>query len=434
MKTKELGIGLLGFGTVGAGVVEGLQRNGALLAERLGVKLVLRKIADLDLDTDRGVTVERALLTRDAEAVVRDPNVDVVVELIGGTGMAKKFVLEALKLGKPVVTANKKLLAEYGTEIFSASAAAGAPIHFEASVGGGIPVIKALREGLVANHIKSIYGILNGTCNYILTRMEREKLPFDAVLKAAQAAGYAEAEPSLDIDGHDTAHKAIVLASLAYGSTVPLAAAHIEGIRGLAAEDITDALEMGYRIKLLGIVKRGASGVSVRVHPTLVPLQHMLAAVDGVFNAILIEGDLVGQTLYFGRGAGRQATASAVLSDLADVARDRAAGASHPLALPGQASAGLHAQATGAELVRCYLRLALLDKPGMLARVAQLLGAHQISIASVMQKESSIGNHVPVVIVTHEAPEQAFQQALAAIDQLDIVGAPTVRLRIEDFA
>jgi homoserine dehydrogenase len=434
MKTKELGIGLLGFGTVGAGVVEGLQHNGVLLAERLGVKLVLRKIADLDLNTDRGVAVDRALLTRDAELVIRDPNVDVVVELIGGTGAAKKFVLEALNLGKPVVTANKKLLAEYGAEIFSASAASGAPIHFEASVGGGIPVIKALREGLVANHIKSIYGILNGTCNYILTRMEREKLPFTDVLKAAQSAGYAEAEPSLDIDGHDTAHKAIVLASLAYGSAVPLAAAHIEGIRGLAAEDITDALEMGYRIKLLGIVKRGTGGVSVRVHPTLVPLNHMLAAVDGVFNAILVDGDIVGQTLYFGRGAGRQATASAVLSDLADVARDRAAGASHQIALPSKPSADLHAQANGAELVRCYLRLALLDKPGMLARVAQVLGEHQISIASVMQKESSVGNHVPVVIVTHAAPEVAFQQALATIDRLDIIGSPTVRLRIEDFA
>ncbi len=430
----ELGIGLLGFGTVGAGVVEGLQRNGDLLAQRLGVKLVLRKIADLDLETDRGVAVDRALLTRDAEAVIRDPSVDVVIELIGGTGVAKKFVLEALKLGKPVVTANKKLLAEYGSEIFSAAAATNTPIHFEASVGGGIPVIKALREGLVANHIKSIYGILNGTCNYILTRMEREKLPFDAVLKAAQAAGYAEAEPSLDIDGHDTAHKALVLASLAYGCAVPTSAAHVEGIRTLAAEDITDALEMGYRIKLLGIVKRGAAGISVRVHPTLVPLNHMLAAVDGVFNAVLIDGDIVGQTLYFGRGAGRQATASAVISDLADVARDRAAGTTHRIALPGIACAPAQVQTTGEELVRCYLRLALLDKPGMLARIAQLLGEHQISIASVMQKEAASGHHVPVVIVTHQAPESAFQKAFAKIDQLDIIGAPTVRLRIEDFA
>ena len=431
---KELGIGLLGFGTVGAGVVEVLQHNGALLAQRLGVKLVFRQIADLDLDTDRGVAVDRALLTRDAESVIRNPAVDVVIELIGGTGAAKKFVLAALQLGKPVITANKKLLAEHGAEIFAASAASGAPLHFEASVGGGIPVIKALREGLVANNIKSIYGILNGTCNYILTRMEREQLPFDAVLKAAQAAGYAEAEPSLDIDGHDTAHKAIVLASLAYGCPVPLSAAHVEGIRRLAAEDITYALEMGYRIKLLGIVKCGADGISVRIHPTLVPLGHMLAAVDSVFNAILVDGDIVGQTLYYGRGAGRQATASAVLSDLADVARAWAAGTGLQIALPDKPAAGLNTQANGAEVVRCYLRLALLDQPGMLARVAQILGAHQISIASVMQKETSVGNQVPVVIVTHRAPESAFQQALAQIDQLEIVGAPTVRLRIEDFA
>ncbi|MCX7009552.1 MAG: homoserine dehydrogenase, partial [Kiritimatiellaeota bacterium] len=366
--------------------------------------------------------------------VIRDPAVDVIIELIGGTGVAKKFVLESLKLGKPVITANKKLLAEYGAELFAAAAASGTTIHFEASVGGGIPVIKALREGLVANNIKSIYGILNGTCNYILTRMEREKLPFDAVLKAAQAAGYAEAEPSLDIDGHDTAHKALVLASLAYGCAVPMTAAQVEGIRGLAAEDITDALEMGYRIKLLGIVKRSSAGISVRVHPTLVPLNHMLAAVDGVFNAILIDGDIVGQTLYFGRGAGRQATASAVISDLADVARDRAAGTKHRIALPSAACPPAHVQTSGAEQVRCYPRLALLDKPGMLARVAQVLGEHQISIASVMQKESSVGNHVPVVIVTHQAPESAFQAAFAKIDKLDIIGAPTVRLRIEDFA
>lgn len=434
MKTYELGVGLLGFGTVGAGVVEGLQRNEALLSQRLDCKLSLRKIADLDLETDRGVAVDRSLLTTDAESVIRDPSVDVVVELIGGTGVAKKFVLEALKLGKPVVTANKKLLAEYGAELFAAASATGTSIYFEASVGGGIPVIKALREGLVANKVKSIYGILNGTCNYILTRMEREKLPFDAVLKAAQSAGYAEAEPSLDIDGHDTAHKAVVLASLAYGCAIPMSAVQVEGIRGLAAEDITDAREMGYRIKLLGIVKYGAAGISVRVHPTLVPLDHMLAAVDGVFNAILIDGDIVGQTLYFGRGAGRQATASAVISDLADVARDRVAGSKHRISLPGTACLAAQVQTSGAEQVRCYLRLALLDKPGMLARVARLLGEHQISIASVMQKESSVGHYVPVVIVTHQAPESAFQSAFTKIDKLDIIGAPTVRLRIEDFS
>ncbi|TAN39016.1 MAG: homoserine dehydrogenase [Verrucomicrobia bacterium] len=433
MKTRELGIGLLGFGTVGAGVVEGLQRNGALMAERLGVKLVLHKIADLDLDRDRGVPVERALLTRDAEAVVRDPSVDVIVELIGGCGIAKKLMLQALALGKPVVTANKALLAEHGAEIFQAAATKNTSLHFEASVGGGIPIIKALREGLVANNIRSMYGILNGTCNYILTRMEQEKLAFDVVLKAAQAAGYAEAEPSLDIDGHDTAHKAIILASLAYGFPVPQNAAYVEGIRGLAMDDIANALAMGYRIKLLGIVKHSTEGISVRVQPTLVPLAHMLASVSGVFNAIQVDGDIVGQTLYYGRGAGRAATASAVLGDLADVARDVAAGVRPKPAIQADTAQSTRLRPIGEITTRCYLRLALLDKPGMLARIAQVLGDHGISIASVMQKESSAGKHVPVIIVTHQAPEQQFQHALKLIDQLDFVGAPTVRLRIEDF-
>ncbi|MCX6995814.1 MAG: homoserine dehydrogenase, partial [Kiritimatiellaeota bacterium] len=258
--------------------------------------------------------------------------------------------------------------------------------------------------------------------------------PFDAALRAAQAAGYAEAEPSLDIDGHDTAHKAVLLASLACGYAVPMSAACVEGLRGLAMEDIGNALEMGYRIKLLGIVKLGPDGVGVRVQPTLVPLKHLLAAVGGVFNAIQVDGDLAGQTLYVGRGAGRMATASAVLSDLADAARDLSAGQRRRVPVHAAEGRNLKLQPPGDGALRCYLRLTLLDKPGMLARVARVLGEHGISIASVLQKEARAGQHVPVVIVTHGAPERAFQQALAAIDQLEIVGAPTVRLRIEDFA
>jgi len=429
---KTIGIGLLGFGTVGAGVAEALLRPGAPLTARLGLGLALRRIADLDLERDRGVAVDRALLTRDAAAVVSDPAVDVVVELIGGCGAAKELLLQTLALGKPVVTANKALLAEHGAEIFRAAEARQTPLYFEASVGGGIPIIKALREGLVANSIRSIYGILNGTCNYILTRMEQEQAPFDVALRAAQAAGYAEAEPGLDIDGHDTAHKAVILASLACGCPVPLSAAAVEGIRGLAMEDIANALEMGYRVKLLGVVKLGADGVGVRVQPTLVPRAHLLAAVSGVFNAIQVDGDLTGQTLYYGRGAGRTATASAVLSDLADAARDLAAG-QRRLAPVHAAGRAVPLQPAAEVAGRSYLRLTLLDKPGMLARVAQVLGQHGISIASVMQKESSAGNHVPVVIVTHQAPERAFQAALATIDRLEVIGAPTVRLRIEDF-
>lgn len=430
---KEIGVGLLGFGTVGAGVVEGLQRNADLLASRVGAKPVLRWIADLDLDRDRGVKVDKAILTRDARAVVEDPKVDVVVELIGGVGIARELVTRALELGKPVVTANKKMLAEYGSELFSLAAARGAALAFEASVAGGIPIIKALREGLVANHIDEVYGILNGTCNYILTRMEREGLPFDEVLKAAQAAGYAEAEPSLDIDGLDTAHKAALLASLAYGFPVPMKALYVEGIRGLATDEIRYAAELGYRIKLLAIIKKETAGVSVRVHPTLLPRGHMLASVDSVFNAVLVRGDIVGDTLYYGRGAGRLPTASAVLADIADVAARLARGekAGLPVLPPKGESASLLPMPDVSS--RYYLRLALLDQPGVLARVATILGRHGISIASMIQKEQRRDGHVPVIVLTHDAVEKNFVAALKEIDELDVVGAPTVRLRIEDF-
>ncbi|MFH0908775.1 MAG: homoserine dehydrogenase [bacterium] len=436
---KEIGIGLLGFGTVGAGVVEGLQRNGDLLASRCGVRLVLRKIADIDLDRDRGVKVDRSILTRDAKALVEDPSVDVVIELIGGTGIAKELVEQALSLGKPVVTANKKLLAEYGDGLFRLAEEKGVDLCFEAGVGGGIPIIRALREGLIANNIQSVYAILNGTCNYILTRMEAEQLAFDDVLKEAQAAGYAEAEPSLDIDGHDTAHKAAILASLSYGFVVPLDALYVEGIRGLAQDDIRYAAELGYRIKLLAIIRQESAGadkngaVVVRVHPTLVAHGHMLASVGGVFNAILVQGDVVGDTLYYGRGAGRMPTASAVISDVADVATTLAAGAKRRL--PSFIQPGRKTSMGKVDDVcsRYYLRLSLLDKPGVLARVADILGRHQISIASMIQKEERRGTNVPVIVLTHAAQERNCRSALAEIDALDVVGAKTVRLRIEDF-
>ncbi|OQA24742.1 MAG: Homoserine dehydrogenase [Verrucomicrobia bacterium ADurb.Bin345] len=432
MPMKEIGIGLLGFGTVGAGVVEGLQENGDLLAGRVGARLALRKVADIDLERDRGVKVDRAILTKDAFAVVRDPSVDVVVELIGGCSIAKELILEALKLGKPVVTANKALLAEHGAELYRAAEKSGAGLYCEASVGGGIPVIKALREGLVGNEIQSICGILNGTCNYILTEMERERIPFRKALKDAQEKGYAEAEPSLDIDGIDTAHKAVVLASLAYGFAVPMKSVHVEGIRSIDQVDILNAENMGYRVKLLALIKRVDGEVEVRVNPTLVPLDHMLASVNGVFNAIQISGDIVGDTLYYGRGAGRAATSSAVLSDLADVARALVGGKACARAMVRADAQGRLRSMDEIES-RYYLRLMLLDKPGMLARVAHILGENQISIASVMQPEARKGEHVPVVIVTHDAKEKNFRAALQEIDALDVVSAKTVRLRIEDF-
>ncbi|MBW7908837.1 MAG: homoserine dehydrogenase [Kiritimatiellae bacterium] len=430
---KEIGVGLLGFGTVGAGVVEGLQRNADLLARRVGAKPVLRWIADLDLDRDRGVKVDKAILTRDARAVVEDPRVDVIVELIGGVGIARDLVTRALELGKPVVTANKKMLAEFGAELFGLAAQKDATLAFEASVAGGIPIIKALREGLVANHIEEVYGILNGTCNYILTRMEQEGLPFDEVLKAAQAAGYAEAEPSLDIDGLDTAHKAALLASLAYGFAVPMKALHVEGIRGLATDEIRNAAELGYRIKLLALIKHSEAGVSVRVQPTLLPRGHMLASVDSVFNAVLVRGDISGDTLYYGRGAGRLPTASAVIADIADVASRLARGEKGGLPVLPPSGAALALVPVQEVASRYYLRLSLMDQPGALARVATILGRHEISIASMMQKEVRRGGHVPVIVLTHRAVEKSFAAALEEIDRLDVIGAPTVRLRIEDF-
>ncbi|MFY9181299.1 MAG: homoserine dehydrogenase [Kiritimatiellia bacterium] len=435
VNTKEIGVALLGFGTVGAGVVETLQKNGSLLAARLGVRPVLRGIADLDLTSDRGVSVEPGLLTTDGAALIARPDVQVVVELIGGSGVAKDFVLQALKLGKPVVTANKKLLAEHGAELHRVAEENKTEILFEASVGGGIPIIKALREGLCANRIECMYGILNGTCNYILTRMEDEKLPFDDVLKAAQAAGYAEAEPSLDIDGHDTAHKAVVLASLAYGCEVPLDKVNVAGIRGLAAADIAYAAEMGYRIKLLAIIRGGPDGVEVSVQPTLVEHTHQLAAVAGVYNAVLVVGDVVGTTLYYGRGAGRAATASAVVADLADAALNLRSGGRRRDPGTAHAQSPVLLRNPGDIVARNYLRFSMRDEPGSLARVATALGAHGIGIDSVMQQEAPRNaEYVPVIIVTGPAKDREIAAALAEISHIaGVTDRPTVRYRIEDF-
>ncbi len=434
-KLKKIGVAVLGFGTVGAGVVETLQKNGELLAERLGVRLVLRGVADLDLTTDRGVEIDSELLTTDGAALIEREDVDVVVELIGGTGVARQFTLQALRAGKPVVTANKKLLAEYGEELHRVAEENQTEIHFEAAVGGGIPIIKALREGLCGNRIESMYGILNGTCNYILTRMEDEKLPFDEVLDAAQKAGYAEAEPSLDIDGHDTAHKAAVLASLAYGCNVPLEKVQVSGIRGISAVDIAYAADMGYRIKLLAILESGEKGVEVSVQPTLLQHGHQLAAVAGVFNAVLVEGDIVGTTLYYGRGAGREATASAVVGDLADVALNlRAGGRRRDLSLVHEKTPVVFRD-PGDVVSRHYLRFSMRNQAGMMARLATVLGEHQIGIDSIMQKEAPHdAEYVPVIIVTGPAPERAMTDALETISKMDgLTGRAPVMYRIEDF-
>jgi homoserine dehydrogenase len=396
------------------------------------VDIVLKRIADVDLERDRGVQVDRTMLTRDAREVIADPAVDVVVELIGGTGIARTLVTEALKARKPVITANKMLLAEHGDEIFGLAEKGGVDLYFGASVGGGIPVIRVLREGLIGNQVRSIHGILNGTCNYILTRMENEGLSFGSVLAAAQAAGYAEADPALDIDGYDTAHKAVILASLAYGFHVPMAAVGVEGIRGLSGMDVQFARELGYRIKLLAVIRRENDEIEVRVHPTLVPLNHMLASVSDVFNAVMVRGDMTGDTLYYGRGAGREPTASTVISDLADVARNLAVKQPrHKRGVPKGTPPPPHIRPLSAVRSRYYLRLMVLDQAGMLGRFTTILGRRGVSILAVTQKAvPEAGGFVPVVALTHVACEADVDAALREIHAEGIVGEAPVRLRM----
>lgn len=437
MAVHEVGVGLIGFGTVGTGMIRGLQRNGDLIERRTGIRLVLRRIADLDITSPRPVQVDPAILTTDAVALIEEPGVEIVVELIGGTSIARDLTLKALRLGKPVVTANKALLAKHGSELYRVAEENEADLYYEASVGGGIPIIRSLREGLVANHIESIYGILNGTCNYILTRMEEEGLAFDDVLKQAQEMGFAEAEPSLDIDGHDTAHKTAILASLSYGLPVDLAQMRVSGIRGLDPADLRYAKELGFRIKLLGIIKHDeqAGDVTPMVQPTLIPLGHPLAAVGGVFNAVLVRGDVVGDTIYSGRGAGADATGSAVLGDLVDVARNLVS--ESPLRIPAFVEHGHYGSVQSPDGLPAsyYLRVSLLDQPGSLARIATILGEHNVSIAAMLQKtEPRIENHLPVVLLVEARRELDLREALDELNSLDVVGGPIVQYRIERFA
>ncbi|MBT7304477.1 MAG: homoserine dehydrogenase [Victivallales bacterium] len=429
---RNVNIGIIGFGTVGAGVVECILKNGEMIAERTGLLPVITRIADLDIKTDRGVTPPAGALTTNVDELLDSPDVDVVVELVGGTGIAKDFVLRALANGKSVVTANKALLACHGDEIFAAASESTADLYYEASVGGGIPCIKALREGLVANQLHEIVGILNGTCNYILTCMEEDKADFEDVLAEAQAAGYAEADPSFDVDGIDTAHKATILASLAYGKWFGMAPFHIEGIRSVTLQDIEYAAELGYRIKLLAVIKGDDGAVQMRVHPALIPVRSLLGHVSGVFNAVWVRGDTVGQTMYYGRGAGREATASAVVADIVDVARNMKSD-SHWRVPAFRPHDGFKRIVPMSEVTtRYYIRLQALDQPGVLALVTGILGKHQISIASVTQKEVD-QPAVPMVILTHQATEAEMKAALEEIGALAEIAAPPVSFRIEDL-
>ena len=430
---KEIGVGILGFGTVGAGVAEGLLRNRKLMAERLGVDIVLKRIADLDITTDRGVRVDPDVLTTDAQSVIADPDVRIVVETIGGTGIARTLVLAALNAGKAVVTANKKLLAEHGKEIFDTAKKNGVDIYFGASVGGGIPIIRSLREGLAGNEILQIHGILNGTCNYILTRMENEGKPFDEVLADAQKLGYAEANPSLDIDGFDTAHKACILSALAYGFQPSLDQVQVEGIRNLSGIDVRYAADFGYRIKLLAVVARHDADIEVGVHPTLVPFSHMLASVNGVFNAAMVRGDLVGDTLFYGRGAGRLPTASTVIGDIGDIARNMAHGETrYTRGVPEYGEGATKLRAPGDIVSRFYLRFMVADRAGSFGTISTTLGNHGVSISAATQKDEDGGGtgFVPVVVLTHPAPAKALDAALAEIAQAGVVGETPIRLRM----
>ena len=428
---KEIGVGILGFGTVGAGVADGLLRHREVMASRTGVDIVLRKIADLDITTDRGIEIPAGVLTTDAPSVIADPSVQIVVETIGGTGIARKFVLDALNAKKCVVTANKKLLAEHGKEIFDTAEANGVDIYFGASVGGGIPIIRVLREGLVSNDIESIHGILNGTCNYILTRMEREGASFDDVLKDAQRLGYAEADPSLAIEGFDTAHKACILTALAYGFQPTLDQVQVEGIRKLAGIDVKYAADFGYRIKLLAVVAKAGDSVEVGVHPTLIPFTHMLSNVNDAFNAAMVKGDMSDYTMYYGRGAGRAPTASTVVGDIADIARNLAHGETrHRRGVPTYAEGKLTLKAAGDIVSKFYVRFMVADRAGAFGTIATILGRHGVSISAATQKESSEKGFIPVVILMHEAKTSDLESAIREIVASGVVESEPVKLRM----
>jgi len=430
---KTINIGLIGFGTVGTGVVKLLKGQAPLLERRLAARLRLKRIADLDLTKPRDVEVDPKILTTDAREIIEDPAIDIVIELIGGTTAAREVSLAALRSGKHLVTANKALLATHGLELFRAAAEKRVDLGFEATVCGGIPIIRAVREGLVANRIHSIEGIVNGTCNYILTKMTELGAPFAEVLKEAQDQGYAEANPSLDIDGIDAAHKLQILASIAYGGSVDLSAIHVEGIRGIDPDDIQYAKELGYRVKLLAIAKETDGEIEVRVHPTLIPEDHLLASVGGVFNAVYIVGDATGSLMFYGRGAGQLPTASAVVSDVVEIAQNILyQRPSRPSHIPAIAGEGLKIRPMAEVRTRYYLRVMAVDKPGVLSKVSGILGSHDISIASVIQKGRHARASVPVVMMTHEAVEGAMRRALAEIDALDVASGRTVCLRVEE--
>ena len=434
---KPIQVGLLGIGTVGSGTFNVLTRNQEEIQRRAGRGIEITMVADLDVARAKTIVGDAAKVVADARDIIANPDIDIVIELIGGYGVAKTLVMEAIAAGKHVVTANKALLAVHGTEIFAAASAKGVMVAFEAAVAGGIPIIKALREGLTANRIEWIAGIINGTTNFILSEMRSKGLGFDAVLKEAQRLGYAEADPTFDIEGVDAAHKATIMSAIAFGIPVQFDKAYVEGITKLQALDITYAEQLGYRIKLLGITRRRDAGIELRVHPTLVPSERLIASVEGAMNAVMVQGDAVGTTLYYGKGAGSEPTASAVIADLVDITRLHTADPDHRvphLAFQANALASTPILPIDKVVTSFYLRLQVADQAGVLARITGILAEHNISIDALLQRESAQGEtHTDVIILTHNTVEGEMSKAVAQMQALPTVLAPIVKIRKEDL-
>jgi homoserine dehydrogenase len=434
---KPIHVGLLGIGTVGSGTFKVLQRNQEEIRRRAGRGIRITTVADVDVARARSIVGDAATVLDDAKRVIADPAIDIVVELIGGTGIAKTLVLDAIAAGKHVVTANKALLAVHGNEIFAAAHKKGVMIGFEAAVAGGIPIIKALREGLTANRIEWVAGIVNGTTNFILSEMRDKGLDFNTVLKEAQRLGYAEADPTFDIEGVDAAHKATIMCAIAFGVPMQFNKAHVEGITALQATDIRYAEQLGYRIKLIAMARRSPQGIELRVHPTLVPGKRLIANVEGAMNAVVVQGDAVGTTLYYGKGAGSEPTASAVVADLVDITRLHTADPDHRvphLAFQPDALSNTPILPMDEVVTAYYLRLRVADQTGVLSRITTILAEHDISIDAVLQRESAEGERqTDLIILTHDTREGRMNQAMATMQALPTVLAPIVRIRKEEL-
>ena len=434
---KPIQVGLLGIGTVGSGTFNVLARNREEIVRRAGRDIVISMVADLDTERAERIVKGRAVVTKNADDILDNPDIDIVIELIGGYGIAKTLVLKAIAAGKHVVTANKSLLATHGNEIFAAAQKKGVMVAFEAAVAGGIPIIKALREGLTANRIEWIAGIINGTSNFILSEMRDKGLPFATVLAEAQKRGYAEADPTFDIEGVDAAHKLTIMSAIAFGIPMQFTSAYVEGITKLTREDIGYAEELGYRIKLLGITRRTPQGIELRVHPTLIPHKRLIANVEGVMNAVLVKGDAVGATLYYGAGAGSEPTASAVVADLVDITRMHTADPEQRvphLAFQPDQLAATPILPIGDVTTSYYLRLRVKDQPGVLADITRVLADNAISIDAMVQKEPAEGeDQVDIIMLTHQALEKRVDAAIAKIESLPVVLGKVIRIRQESL-